>query len=171
METDTLNREEWISTAIGKYESMLLKYAYDLTGNYTLAQDVVQDTFLKLCGADIGEVEEYLKPWLFRVCRNRAFDILRKERRMETLTEQHAKTRDSGEPSPYEKMEKADSISRMSELIDELPEKQREVVYLKFRHNMSYKEISDVASISVSNVGFILHTAIRKLRSEMAREV
>ena len=171
METNNIIRKKRISLAIEKYEKMLLKYAYNLTDNYTLAQDVVQDTFLKLCNADIEKVDTYLKAWLFKVCRNRALEILRKERRMSALTDQRIETTESREPSPYDRMKKDDSLSRITGMIDRLPEKQKEVIYLKFQHNLSYREISEITSLSVSNVGFILHTAIRQLRNQMTQEV
>ena len=43
----------------------------------------------------------------------------------------------------------------------------QEVVRLKFQNGMSYKEIADVTALSVSNVGFLLHTAINRLRTSI----
>jgi RNA polymerase sigma-70 factor (ECF subfamily) len=57
---------------------------------------------------------------------------------------------------------------RVLALVDSLPAKQREVVRLKFQHGFSYKEISRISGHSVSNVGFILHMAIKRIREEMA---
>lgn len=48
-----------------------------------------------------------------------------------------------------------------------LPVNQREVVRLKFQNQLSYQEIAAVTSLSVSNVGFLLHTALKTLRSRM----
>ena len=79
MPETTIDREEWISLALEEYESMLLSYAYNLTRDYEKAQDIVQDTFLSLCKADMGKVA-FLKAWLFKVCRNRALEIIRKEK-------------------------------------------------------------------------------------------
>jgi RNA polymerase sigma-70 factor (ECF subfamily) len=52
-------------------------------------------------------------------------------------------------------------------LMDELPVNQREVVRLKFQGQMSYGEIAAVTSLSVGNVGFLLHTALRTLRKRL----
>jgi RNA polymerase sigma-70 factor (ECF subfamily) len=49
-----------------------------------------------------------------------------------------------------------------------LPVNQREVVRLKFQNQLSYEEIAAVTSLSVSNVGFLLHTALKTLRLRMA---
>ena len=75
-------------------------------------------------------------------------------------------------PSPSTQAEMKDDIQRALSLIPTLPEKQQEVVRLKFQHQLSYKEISEVAQVSVTNVGFLLHTALKQLRSELqAQEV
>ena len=54
-------------------------------------------------------------------------------------------------------------------LLDRLPETQQEVIRLKFQHGLSYKEISASTGLSVTNVGFILHTGIKRLRKLMSR--
>ena len=59
---------------------------------------------------------------------------------------------------------KREAITSLFELVDTLPAKQRELVLLKFQQDFSYQEISDVTSLSVSNVGFILHQAVRSLK-------
>jgi RNA polymerase sigma-70 factor (ECF subfamily) len=69
--------------------------------------------------------------------------------------------------SPYDMIERSDSFSRAISLIEALPAKQKEIVYLKFQSNLSYKEISEVAEVSISNVGVILHTAMKTLRGSL----
>ena len=53
-------------------------------------------------------------------------------------------------------------------MIDHLPANQQEVVRLKFQNGFSYKEISQITALSVSNVGFLIHTAVARLRTEFA---
>ena len=55
-------------------------------------------------------------------------------------------------------------------LIGRLPHNQQEVIRLKFQNGFSYQEISRITSLSVTNVGFILHTAIKALRREMTAQ-
>ncbi|MEI6423322.1 MAG: sigma-70 family RNA polymerase sigma factor, partial [Lentisphaerota bacterium] len=52
----------------------------------------------------------------------------------------------------------------------ELEPRDREVVILKMEHDRTYKEISEIVGISVTNVGFILHTAIKKLAKAINSE-
>lgn len=55
-------------------------------------------------------------------------------------------------------------------MLDRLPKNQREVVYLKFQCDLSYKEISEITKLSVTNVGFLMHTALKNLRKELLSE-
>ena len=71
-------------------------------------------------------------------------------------------------PSPQDQAERHDSQARILEMMQSLPENQQEVVRLKFQNGMSYKEIAAVTEHSVTNVGFLLHTAIQTLRSRVA---
>ena len=54
------------------------------------------------------------------------------------------------------------------ELLAELPEHQQEVVRLKFQSGLSYREIGDVTGLSVSNVGYLLHVALKTIRQRLA---
>ena len=55
-------------------------------------------------------------------------------------------------------------VANVHELLAELTEQQQEVVRLKFLHELSYKEISEVTGLSLGNVGYILHHALVRLR-------
>src|SRR5262245_42736184 len=78
---------QWMRAVVAKNERPLTAYATRLLGDVDQARDVVQDAFLKLWEADRASVNGHLGQWLYRVCRNRALDICRKEMRMTTLHE------------------------------------------------------------------------------------
>jgi len=59
-----------------------------------------------------------------------------------------------------------DSERLVPKLISRLPEKQREVIRLKFQQSMSYREIAGVMNLSESNVGYLIHMGIKALREE-----
>ena len=62
-----------------------------------------------------------------------------------------------------------DSAENIFRMLDQLPDNQQEVVRLKFQNDMTYQEIADVTGLSVTNVGFLLHTAIKRLRELVQR--
>lgn len=59
---------------------------------------------------------------------------------------------------------------RVRTALDALPERQQEVVVLKFQNGLSYREIAEVTGLSVSNVGFQLHVALKTLRERLAED-
>ena len=105
--------------------------------------------------------------WLFTVCRNRAFDVRQKEQRTRPLTLVDLETRPAPGPRPLAKLEQDEAIQQVLELVDKLPDKEREVITLKFQCELSYKEISTVTHLSVSNVGFLIHNGMNRVRSQI----
>src|SRR5713226_5175292 len=84
---DSVNAD-WIRSILDMYEGPLIRYAAAIVGDIERARDVVQDTFLRLCAQkDLLRFGDHLAPWLFTVCRNRAFDLRRKEGPMQPMDE------------------------------------------------------------------------------------
>jgi len=155
----------WIREALATYEGPLLRYAARLSnGDMERARDAVQDTFIRLCRQEQEKVADHLAPWLYRVCRNRVLELRRKEDRMSPLDDQTLAVHAAEGPDPADRARQHDSLAAVMSLLGELPPNQQEVVRLKFQDELSYKEISSVTGLTVSNVGFLLHTAIRRLR-------
>ncbi len=154
----------WIHAAVDQYEGPLVRYATHLTGSVDAGRDVVQETFLRLCRAERDKVEPHLTQWLFTVCRNRALEVARKETRMKVLVEIPV-CEPAAEPST--ECETQETTSEILRLLETLPDNQQEVVRLKFQNGLSYREISEVAGLSITNVGYLLHTAIQTLRRKM----
>ena len=164
---DREEKQRWVFEAIEHHEAALLRFARSIVGP-SLADDVVQDTFARLCKEKRQKVEGHLAAWLFSVCRNRAIELLRSERRLQNLEESKVEAiPDSG---PIGKLERKESVTRVGAAIEALPERQREALLLKLDAELSYKQIAQVMNLSVSNVGFILHRALKALREELATE-
>ena len=158
----------WVESALETYERPLLRYAMRwCRGDLERARDAVQDTFLRLCSQPREQVEDHLAQWLFTVCRNRLIELLRKEGRMEPLSDTDLAVRPASDPDPAAHSEHRDRVQTVTELLTELPERQQELIRLKFQENLSYKEISAITTLSVTNVGFLLHTGIQALRRRL----
>jgi len=76
----------------------------------------------------------------------------------------------TAELRPGRGLEEAETHAAVLQLIGKLPPNQQEVVRLKFQNGFSYKEISRITELSVGNVGFLIHTAVMKLRAEFAAQ-
>ena len=154
----------WVEAALTRYEAPLLRFAASIVGP-SLAQDVVQDTFVKLCKEPRSKVEGHLAAWLFTVCRNGAIEQQRTRQRLRNLEDDDMQANpDSG---PARKVERREALSRAGAAIQALPEKQRQVLTLKLDAELSYKEIAQIMDLSVSNVGFIIHQALTRVRAEL----
>ena len=86
---------------------------------------------------------------------------------MKTMTAEQTAVQESRDTDQTVEAEQQDTTARVLEFVDKLNENQREVVRLKFQSGLSYKEIAAVTELSVSNVGYLIHTAIKKLRVEL----
>lgn len=167
--------DDFVARAVASHEAALRRYATRLLGDAHRARDVVQDCFVRLLATPRAEVETHVAEWLFTVCRHRAVDVLRKEGRMsrlETCAEAGAMPDAliANEPRPGRALEAAETRAALLGLIDRLPPNQQEVIRLKFQTGFGYKEISRITELSVSNVGFLIHTAVQRLRAEFAAQ-
>jgi RNA polymerase sigma-70 factor (ECF subfamily) len=159
---------QWVRSAISRFERPLLSYAQRLLfGDSDRARDVVQETFVKLCDHPPADVNGHLAEWLYAVCRSKAIDVRRKEKRTMPMLETAEQTIESAAARPDEVAERNDSTSQLLRLLDRLPDRQQEAIRLKFQHGMSYRQISTITGHSESNVGFLIHTGIKTLRERM----
>ena len=163
-----------LRSAMSDFEIPLTKYAVSILGDLEQARDVVQDTFLKLYKQDPEKVRQKVKSWLFTVCRNHCYDLIKRNRKTSNLEEDEISYIASSEDNPFQvisflegREEIDEKIKILYSLIEELPSRQREVMRLKFQANLSYKEIAETIGISTSNVGFVMHSALKKLREDM----
>ncbi len=167
MATDPIADSEFVAVAVGRYEARLIRYATRIVGDAEQARDVVQDTFLRLCGARPGDVDDHLAQWLFTVCRNRAYDVRRKEGRLSVLSEADLRRKPVMGPRPFDALERKEKMQQVLELMETLPENQREVLSLKFQCELSYKEIAAVTTLPVGTVGYLIHAGVQTIRERI----
>lgn len=150
------------------HSSELTRYAAGmLGGDMETARDLVQDAFVRLWQKPPADSSN-LRAWLYSVCRTRAIDCLRRRGRFvsdETITAYAA----DDAPSPEDTLESDEAARTLFALVDALPPRSAEIVKLKFRDDLSYAEIAEITGVSVTNVGFILHTAVKTLREQALR--
>ena len=156
-------KEVWIRSAIEEHQGVLLLVAAAIAGREH-APDIVQEGFLRLCQQEPGIVAD-VRAWLLAVCRNLAIDRLREGRRVHvTDGALDEPVPDSG---PLGRLLRTEKRNQVLEAIGALPERQQELVRLRFAAELSYKEIADATGLSVSNVGLLLHKAVCALRARL----
>ena len=163
-------KSAWIRSAIDRYESQLIRYTQRITRDLEQARETVQESFLKLWQEDQSKVEGHLLEWLYTVCRNHALDLKRKDKRMVPLAGEKMPEVADDSPTAGEQLERREDENRVLDAFGSLNEKQQEVLRLKFQGGLSYAEISRITGLSVSNVGYIIHTGIQLIRSRLIPE-
>lgn len=163
----------WITAALVEHESRLIRYVIGLVGDINIAREIVQDVFLRLCASQREQVEPHLASWLFRVSRNAAIDHLRKEKRMQTMDlngidQLVGSDRDSQVgPLDSDSMVRSEANASVMCQLQRLSPNHQEVIRLRFENQLSYKQIAEITGRTTSSVGFMIHTAIKKLRKAL----
>jgi RNA polymerase sigma factor (sigma-70 family) len=166
-----MTRAQFVEQAMRDFESPLIGYAATILNDSDRARDVVQETFIRLCQQDVEKVRDNLKSWLFTVCRNRALDILRKEKHTRPLEEIRWKKVAGPGLQPDEQLVTDERLASVMKLLERLSENQREVILLKFQQGLSYHEIQKVTGLSSGNIGFLIHTGLKRLRDLMPEDL
>jgi len=146
-------------------ESPLLRYAFGLLGRRELAEEVVQDAFLKL--HQHWDEVEIPRAWLFRCVRNFSFNVLRKNKR-ETLDES-AGERESALERPDHELGKLEAVGMIQMLVSEMEERDQAMVRMKYFQDLKYQEIADRLQMSVGNVGYRLHHLLKDLGERLGK--
>lgn len=160
--------ESGVSAAFARYGPLLTDYAARILGDRDRAADVVQETFLRMCRETRAGTAIQVPEWLYTVCRNHAIDIQRKERRMIQTSDDFVLDRPAANGCPEGGLVRAEAQSALARHVGRLSANQREVLRLRFQHALSYKQIADVTGLSVSNVGFLIHVALKSLRERLS---
>lgn len=155
--------EEALGTLMDRYGGALLHFAHRLVGDMQLAEEIYQDTMLKAWQqASSFRVDGHLKAWLFRVARNNAIDYMRKKR---LPVEEFTACLETAATTfrPEREAERSWLSAEVFDAIDELPPAYREVVDLRFFHQLCYQEIAQVLNIPLGTVKSRLNYAIQRL--------
>ena len=145
----------------------LYRFAFKLVQNQDDAMDIVQDVLLKVWD-DRDRMSEVsnMEAWCMRMVRNLSYDRLKSS--YSRKTDGMPETFDVIEKSstPDTKTELNDAMTRIHAFIEELPEKQKQVIHLRDVEGFSYKEIGDILEIDVNQVKVSLFRARKAVREK-----
>jgi len=162
-----------IEEAFLALETPLLAYALRLSRNNDMAQDIVQEAFVRL-HAEFETVRDPRR-WLYRTVHNLTLNQQRRDSKVVPLhpptEESSASDMDPADPEllPDEQIIRLENIGLVRVSLGTLDERSRELVRLKFTEGLSYKDIAERTGLTASNVGYILHHALKAIESELTR--
>ena len=142
------------------------RYAYRLCGDPELAQEVVQDVWVKSLKT-LRRLQDprAFKSWIFRAVKWQALDALRKVTAREKVEdlEQHADIE-------AEDIAQCEASTELLDLIAGLPQPERQVVYLFYQEDMQLSEIAIIEEVPVGTVKSRLNRAREKLRQKLENQ-
>lgn len=157
---------------VDRYQNKVYSYIMMLVRDRQLADDLFQDTFLKIIrtikGGAYKEEGKFIQ-FAMRIAHNLIIDYFRKEKRLPMVdpTKEdydmlaNARMKD---PSVEERIITEQIYDDLRKMINRLPDEQREVLNLRFYSDMSYKEIADVTNVSINTALGRMRYALINLR-------
>ena len=149
---------------MARYELKLHRYVVYLIHNQTMADDVVQDTFIKTYQNLKGFNPKYkFSSWIYRIAHNEAMNAIKKERHTADydINELH----DTGYDQQIEELIDSDILKEhVHGCLDKLDPKYREVIQLIYFERMKYDEVSDILQVPTSTIGVWLSRAKNRLK-------
>jgi RNA polymerase sigma factor (sigma-70 family) len=177
----TLNREKTVADSnIGQqagisgftalYEehmAYVFRYINYRVGNRNEAEDLTSVVFEKALAAFDRYDRRKSAPqtWLLTIARNTVTDHLRKSSRRKNMPLDDAVGVKSLDPSPPEETERQEEYQRLQFCLAALPQREQEIISLKFGAELNNRQIASAVGLSENNVGTILFRAIGKLRN------
>ncbi|PHS51959.1 MAG: RNA polymerase subunit sigma-70 [Lutibacter sp.] len=147
------------------YSKDLKRFLYFKFGDIASAEDVMQDTFVKLWDNCTNVTFDKVKSYLFTIANNLFLNV----KKHEQIVRKHQKilVKDSTNESPEFLMLEQEFLVKIENAIAELPEKQREVFLLNRIEKKKYKEIAEMKGVSVKAIEKHMHNALKVLREKI----
>ena len=159
---------------VDRYHSKVFTTIFLIVKDQDVAEDLLQDVFVKVLhtlSSDKYNEEGKFQPWVMRIAHNLAIDHFRKAKRYPTiLLEDGSNLFNSlsfAEDSSEEQRIKEETLAWVRNLIDELPEAQKEVVIMRHYLDMSFQEIAEQTGVSINTALGRMRYALNHIRKKM----
>ena len=145
----------------------LFRLALRITLNRVEAEDIVQDTLIKVWDRRFEwESIDSIEAFSLTVCRNLSLDRLRKKENSNDSLEDVNIAEPVASSNPQDRMIQEDRVSLVRQIIDSLPEKQRSCMQLRDFEGKSYKEIAQVLDITEEQVKVNIFRARQRVKQK-----
>ncbi len=147
-----------------RYEGRLFGYILGMVGEREEAEDLFQETFHRILRS-LGRYREQgsFRSWLFTVAGNLCRDHLRSRARRERVDPELVPV-EATAADPERSLENKETMGKLSRLVSELPDEQREVVLLRTKSGLSFREIARLQGCPLSTALGRMHLAVKRMR-------
>ena len=163
--------ENALASLINRHQSKIYGFIYSKVTDRDIADDIFQDTFIKViktlkCNA-YNEEGKFL-PWVMRIAHNLIVDHFRRTKKMPMFRETEEfsifSIMSDNSPNIESRIITSQVENDVKRLIEELPEDQKEVLQMRMYQDMSFKEIADVTGVSINTALGRMRYALMNLR-------
>jgi RNA polymerase sigma factor (sigma-70 family) len=162
---------------INRHKNKVFSYIFMVVKNRELAEDIFQDTFIKVIRSlQSGTYKEEGRfvSWVMRIAHNLIIDFYRKEKHLKTVSNDSTEvplfnSTKYSEITVEESMVLDQVHHDVKKLVEQLPEEQKEVMVLRFYYDMSFKEIAEHTNVSINTALGRMRYAILNLRKLMEK--
>jgi RNA polymerase sigma factor (sigma-70 family) len=169
--------EQALETLIFRHKSKIYTSIYLLVKDNYLAEDLFQDTFIKVINTlRAGKYNEEGKflPWVIRIAHNLVIDHFRKEKRTPMVNSPEGFDIFDVIHGLDENVEdgiiREQSFVELRKLVEKLPEEQKEVLIMRHYGDLSFKEIAEITEVSINTALGRMRYALNNLRKMMVRK-
>jgi RNA polymerase sigma factor (sigma-70 family) len=170
----TLNAEpdlDAFSETYRRYFPRLFAYIYARVGNVHLTEDLVSDVFERaFAKADSLRNKDAYSTWLFTIARNAIISNARKHSRETIVDPEIMREMSPATTSIETEVLAREEQSDVARLIREFPQREQDIISLKFDAELSNHQIAEIMDLSEPNVRVIIFRTLRKLRELMTIE-
>jgi len=163
--------EDAIALLVRQYEGSVFRLALSIVGDITEANEITQDTFIAALRAlPSYEEQKSFKAWLFTIAVNQSRSHLRKQKALERLKTSLTtlfRVEFQKQTLPEEMVIQNEKEAALWNSLQQMDEKHRIVVVLRYFHELSVTEISEILAIHEGTVHSRLHNAREKLKTAL----
>ena len=159
---------------VHRYERQIFSMAYRLAGDYDEAADLAQEAFLRIYRMlDRYDSQKKFFSWMYRVAQNSCLNALSKRPSnvipVERAEEYMAPVDGASGAEPEQNYLNRELRQNIDQAIAELPEKYRDVIYLRYIEDLSYQQIAEATGLPVSTIETRLFRGKKQLQKNLLR--
>jgi len=158
---------KYFEKIIDAYEGNVYGFIYSIVKDSSHTEDLVQETFIKVFrNIETYDEDKRFSTWLLTIARNLAYDHLRKNTKLRVVDSVDDVVRET----PETEMLTREFNKNIDDMVQQLPEQQSQLIYMKYFEELSYNEIAIRLCIETKTVKWQLYDARKKLQKMMEKE-
>ena len=163
--------DEQTNLWIKSYGDSLMNYLYGMVLNWSDAEDIWQETFIKVFQSKNSYKNQgFEKTWIFKIAKNTLIDFTRKDNRRPKIIEIQEEHSIDLEDASHS-LENKEILKKLNQAVTNLPTGQREIYLLRQRSDLTFKEISTLLNEPQSRILGRMHLAVKKIKESIEGEL